>query len=110
MTANDNAQPLYSTGLGHGDALHVSDMDPTHPGIEIYMPMESPGSNGHITANVHDGATGAVEWSTLTRAGDAEPDVGRGNAFDVDLLCRKPSSLAKQRWAAVRNGVHVDDE
>ncbi len=84
MTIDDNGQPLYSTGLGHGDALHVSDMVPGNPGLEIYMPMESPGSNGHITTNVHDGATGSILWDTFTRAGDADPDVGRGNAFDID--------------------------
>jgi rhamnogalacturonan endolyase len=42
MTVDDNGQGLYSTGLGHGDALHVTDMIPSNPGLEIYMPMESP--------------------------------------------------------------------
>ena len=32
MTVDDNGQGLYSTGIGHGDALHVSDMDPARPG------------------------------------------------------------------------------
>jgi len=84
MTVNDNGVGLYSTGLGHGDALGVSDMDQFHAGEEIYMPMESPGGNGHITANVHDAATGAIIFDTFTRTGDADPDVGRGNAFDLD--------------------------
>ena len=33
MTIDDNGKGLYSTGLGHGDALHVSDLDPARPGF-----------------------------------------------------------------------------
>src|SRR4029079_13101811 len=29
MVIDDNGQPKFSTGLGHGDALHVGDLDPT---------------------------------------------------------------------------------
>ena len=36
MTIDDNGTGLYSTGLGHGDALHVSDLDPSRPGLEIF--------------------------------------------------------------------------
>ena len=27
---------LYSTGLGHGDAMHLSDIDPDRPGLEVF--------------------------------------------------------------------------
>jgi rhamnogalacturonan endolyase len=101
MTIDDNGQPLYSTGLGYGDALHVSDMDPAHPGLEIYMPMENPESNGHVTANVHDGATGAVLWNTVTRAADDDPDVGRGNAFDID-----PNYPGYETWGTYNPGIY----
>ena len=33
MTVDDDGTGLYSTGLRHGDALHVSDLDPTRPGL-----------------------------------------------------------------------------
>jgi hypothetical protein len=85
MTVDDNGAPLYSTGLGHGDALFVTDADPTRIGEEVYMPMESPGGNGHITANVHTGSNGAVNFATYTTpVGSADPDVGRGNIMDID--------------------------
>src|SRR5690606_5759676 len=29
-----------STGLNHGDALHVSDFVPSRPGLEVFMPHE----------------------------------------------------------------------
>ena len=34
MTINHDGTPLYNTGLGHGDALHVGDFDPERPGLE----------------------------------------------------------------------------
>jgi rhamnogalacturonan endolyase len=36
MTIDDNCKGLYSTGLGHGDALHVTDIDPSRPGLEVF--------------------------------------------------------------------------
>ena len=40
MVVDDDGTGLYSTGRGHGDALHVSDMDPSNPGLEIFMPKK----------------------------------------------------------------------
>ncbi|HEX8150042.1 MAG TPA: rhamnogalacturonan lyase, partial [Pyrinomonadaceae bacterium] len=34
---DDDGTGLYTTGLGHGDALHMSDLDPDRPGQEVYM-------------------------------------------------------------------------
>ncbi|HEY6563810.1 MAG TPA: hypothetical protein VIY86_04900, partial [Pirellulaceae bacterium] len=31
---DDDGKGLYSTGLGHGDAMHFSDLDPDRPGLE----------------------------------------------------------------------------
>jgi hypothetical protein len=31
---------LYSTGWGDGDALHVSDLDPDRPGLEVFNIQE----------------------------------------------------------------------
>src|SRR6266511_2015019 len=39
---DDNGTGLFSTGLGHGDALHMTDMDPDRPGLEVFQPHESP--------------------------------------------------------------------
>lgn len=80
---------LYSTGLGHGDALHLSNMDPSRPGLEVFMPHESPGSNGGIGMSFRDAATGQVLWSA-----PATGDVGRGVAFDID-----PRHPGYEAWA-----------
>lgn len=70
---------LYTTRLGHGDALHVSDMVPSRPGLEVFMPHESAASNGNFGATMRDAATGEILWYTT-----ATGDVGRGVAFDID--------------------------
>ena len=46
MTIDDNGKGLASTGLGHGDAQHVSDFDPYRPGLEFFGANEDhPGNN-----------------------------------------------------------------
>ncbi len=39
---DDNGKGLYSTGLGHGDAIHLSDIDPDRPGLEVFDIHERP--------------------------------------------------------------------
>jgi rhamnogalacturonan endolyase len=90
MTIDDDGHGLYSTGLQHGDALHVSDLDPTRPGLESFSPHEDSKSNGNIGASFRDARTGKVLWST-----PADYDVGRGVAFDID-----PRYPGAECWAA----------
>ena len=33
---DDNGKGFYSTGLGHGDAMHLSDLDPLRKGLEVF--------------------------------------------------------------------------
>ena len=89
MVINDDGTGLHSTGLGHGDALHVSDFDPDRPGLEIFQPHESPGGNGGIGTSFRDAATGAILWST-----PASSDVGRGCMMDID-----PRFPGAEGWA-----------
>ena len=57
---DDNGAGLFSTGWGHGDALHMSDMDPDRPGMEVFEPHESPTSYGPNAADFRDARTGAL--------------------------------------------------
>jgi autotransporter-associated beta strand protein len=41
MVIDDNGQGLYSTGLGHGDAIHTGDLDPYRKGLEVFACLES---------------------------------------------------------------------
>ena len=64
---------------GHGDALHISQMDPDKPGQMVFMPHESPASYGPNALSVDYGPTGG-----LVAGVQASGDIGRGVAADVD--------------------------
>ena len=87
MTVGSDGKPLYSTGLGHGDALHVSDLDPGRPGLEVFNVHEK--SKQNLGVSFRDARTGAVLWSKPS------PDVGRGVAVDID-----PRHRGAEFWAS----------
>lgn len=72
---DDDGTGLYSTGLGHGDAMHLSDLDPTRPGLEVFTIHEGTGTPG---SSFRDAWTGEILWQT------ANADVGRGVSADID--------------------------
>ncbi|WP_278236394.1 hypothetical protein [Isoptericola sp. AK164] len=79
MTVDDDGNALYNTGLGHGDAMHVSDFDPTRPGLELFAAHESMGQSGNRGATFRDAETGEILWSI-----PAERDTGRAAMADID--------------------------
>ncbi|HSV26777.1 MAG TPA: rhamnogalacturonan lyase, partial [Sedimentisphaerales bacterium] len=89
-TIGPDGKGLYSTGLGHGDALHVTNMDPSRPGLEVFMPHESMHSSGNRGTTMRCAATGRILWST-----EATRDVGRGMAADID-----PRHPGYEAWAS----------
>lgn len=117
---DSSGKGLYSTGLGHGDALHVSDFDPARPGKEVMMVHEDPGSYGAHGVEMHDAATGRILWS-LPGGG---ADVGRGVVMDVDprypgaeswatvggLTSAKGESISDRRPSRVNFGVYWDGD
>ncbi len=77
---DDNGMGLFSTGLGHGDALHVSDLNPERPGIEVWGIHENEEGNPNRPGRaLYDARTGEV----IFRDSIGE-DVGRGMAADID--------------------------
>lgn len=94
-TIDDNGRGLYTTNLGHGDALHVADIIPSRPGLEVFMVHECPSCYGNHGVEVHDARTGQILYSGN---GNAQ-DVGRGLAADVD-----PRYPGMEVWAS-RNGL-----
>ncbi len=82
MTIDDNGMGLYTTGIGHADALHVSDLDPSRPGLEVFSIQEKFGDAG---ANFRDARTGEVIWKKPSvKAGDDGEGPGRGLSLDID--------------------------
>jgi rhamnogalacturonan endolyase len=75
MAIDDNGSGLWNTKLGHGDAMHVSDIDPSRPGLEEWKVNENSTSPGSALI---DARTGEIIWKT-----DPQGDVGRGVAGDI---------------------------
>ena len=96
-TVNDNGKGLWANGMGHGDALHMSDMDPDRPGQEIWQPYEYPPGNGSVGAALVDAKTGA----RIFTVSEASADVGRGLAADID-----PRHKGYEMWAS-RGGLYT---
>ena len=79
---DDNGKGFYTTGLGHGDALHLSDLDPARPGLEVFDIQERFDDAG---AHFRDANTGEILWKkpSIKAGGDGEGP-GRGLALDID--------------------------
>ncbi len=90
-TVDSYGQLLYTTGLGHGDALHFGKFDPNRDGKQVYMIHESPAAYGASGSGLHDAATGALIWG----ASGSNADVGRGVCFDID-----PNYAGAECWAS----------
>ncbi|MGV7206375.1 rhamnogalacturonan lyase [Oxalobacteraceae bacterium A2-2] len=90
-TIASNGKLLYSTGLCHGDALHVGKLDPQRRGQQVFMVHETPGCYNGKGVEMHDAATGKILWS-FTGNGK---DVGRGVCMDID-----PDYPGEECWAS----------
>ncbi|MDA0712221.1 MAG: rhamnogalacturonan lyase, partial [bacterium] len=95
---DDNGKGLYSTKLGHGDAMHFSDLDPDHPGLEIFNIQERFDDAG---ANFRAAGTGEILWKKPSiKAGDDGEGPGRANSFDID-----PRFRGHENWV---NGAQIN--
>lgn len=82
MTVDDSGKGLYTTGIGHADAMHVSDLDPSRPGLEVFSIQERFDDAG---ANFRDAKTGEVIWKKASiKAGDDGEGPGRACALDIN--------------------------
>jgi rhamnogalacturonan endolyase len=76
---DDNGQGLYSTGLGHGDAMHFSDIDPDRPGLEVFKANGDRQSPAGL--QLRDARTGEQLFGV---ASTGRNGVGRACAMDID--------------------------
>ena len=92
MVVNADGTGRFSTGLRHGDALHVGDLDPSRPGLEVFgiheneeatVKFRTPGTA------LYDANSGKILWSDGPGV-----DVGRGLTADID-----PRHLGEEMWS-----------
>jgi hypothetical protein len=94
LCIDHNGTPLWRTGLGHGDAMHLGDLDPARPGLELFVVHE----DNPYGMSMHDAATGAIIWRQMGQA-----DSGRGVTADID-----PDYPGEEAWGNINsymNGV-----
>jgi len=97
MVVGSDGQGLYSTGWGHGDAMHVGDFVPGNPGLEVGDIQERFDQQG---LSLRDARTGRPIFTipsvkAAAEGGDRGEGPGRGNTFNID-----PRFPGAESWAA----------
>ncbi|HKN96739.1 MAG TPA: cellulose binding domain-containing protein [Pseudonocardiaceae bacterium] len=92
MAVDDNGTRLWNTGNGHGDALHVGDLDPSRPGLEEFKVDEDATKPSSWFA---DARTGQVLWST-------PPNGDNGRGVSDDIWAGSPGA---ESWSAAVDGL-----
>ncbi len=98
LTIDNDGTVLYSTELGHGDAMHVSDWIPSHPGLEVMDVHEHDNVPYHV--EIHDAETGEILTGYYTGK-----DTGRGLASDID-----PTAEGAEYWSIANPNYKGGDE
>lgn len=94
----ESADPGAFARLGHGDAMHVTDIDPNRPGLEIYMVHEG-GAFAPYGHAMRDAGTGEVIFGGFTGR-----DTGRGMVGDI-----LPDQPGLEAWASTGVGLWSAD-
>ncbi len=94
-TINNDGTGLYSTGMLHGDALHLTVFDASSGKLMVWDCHE-PGKYG---ASFRDAETGEVIFSVLS-----DDDDGRCMAADID-----PTNPGLEMWSKTSGGIRATD-
>ena len=86
-----NGKGLYSTRMGHGDAIHLTHFDPSRKGLQVWDCHE----NKRDGSTYRDAATGEI----LFQIKDST-DVGRCMAADID-----PTHPGVEMWSVASGGI-----
>lgn len=82
---------LYNTGMGHGDAMHLTQMSPLLKGLQVWDCHE----NKRDGSTLRDAATGEVLFQVKSSM-----DVGRAMAADID-----PRHPGVEVWSLASGGL-----
>ena len=86
-----NGKGLYSTGMGHGDAIHLTHFDPSRKGLQVWDCHE----NKRDGSTYRDAATGEILFQIKSNT-----DVGRCMAADID-----PTYPGVEMWSLASGGI-----
>lgn len=88
---DNNGRGLYSTRMGHGDAIHLTKFSPDMPGFQVWDCHE----NKRDGSSFRDAATGEVFFQIKSGI-----DVGRCMAADID-----PTNPGVEMWSWESKGM-----
>lgn len=91
MTIDDNGKGLYSTGLGHGDALHLTQFEADNDKLQVWACHEDKRDG----STFRDAATGKIIFQLPDNH-----DVGRCMAADIN-----PTSKGVEMWSLASSGI-----
>lgn len=91
MTVDHNGTGLYTTGLGHGDALHMTAFLPADSSLQVWACHE----NRRSGTTLRDAATGRILFQI-----PSTDDVGRCLAADID-----PNNPGLEMWSSRTHGI-----
>lgn len=95
MTIDDNGHGLYNTGLGHGDALHLTQFTADNNSLQVWACHE----NRRDGSTFRDARTGKIIFQLPDHS-----DVGRCMAADID-----PTNRGVEMWSLASGGIRSVD-
>ncbi len=93
MAVDHDGQGLYNTGMGHGDALHLTAFDPTTDELQVWDCHE----NRRDGSDFRNARTGKVIFQLPSKS-----DVGRALAADID-----PTNPGVEMWSSDSHGIRT---
>ena len=90
-TIDNDGKGLYSTGMGHGDAMHLTAFDPSSRKLQVWDCHE----NKRDGSSFRDAETGEVIFQVKSNT-----DVGRAMAADID-----PTARGVEMWSIASGGI-----
>jgi rhamnogalacturonan endolyase len=80
IAIDNDGRTMWGTGMGHGDRFYLSDIDPDHPGLEIWYTIEDPHPQNGVS--LWDAKTGTLLFGTTEPNRDNQ--IAGGLAGDID--------------------------
>ncbi len=105
---DDDGKGLYSTGLGHGNAQHTSDLIPDRPGLEIFSGHED--DDAKFGMEMRDARTGEIIWGSFEGEGlnrmasaDIDPNYYGAESWMSDKMMSASGDVIIRNPSATRN-------
>ncbi len=91
MAVDHDGRGLYNTGMGHGDAIHLTAFDPTTDALQVWDCHE----NKRDGSDFRNARTGEMIFQLPSKS-----DVGRALAADID-----PTNAGVEMWSSDSHGI-----